>query len=242
MLGAAVAALASGMPVRAANGIRSLVALHFTSGVELSSDQILTSRTPGLRRLSEQGHLAVSAAVEGETGSVRYLPDGAVAHNISLALDSNAVTRVFDGGVTLTPIDGGDANAYSEGSLGTVFPDTPLGRHLATVARLIASGRGHAVYTVATAGIPANQELASRRLSELDAALSAFDQAMAELGRAQEVLLFSDVAAPQMQSRRSSPRFLVGGGVAGARKISARNWEKTLAGWAAGQASLEELA
>lgn len=247
-MGVALGAAAAAIPLRAAGGTRSLVALYFSAGFDAQGLLPASGPSPlltNLYGLYESHALAIIASVMDSSNSVRYLVPGTLAHNISEAFSTTATTYTFQGCVTMVPLAGQtmqgpvqDNPGFTQATgLATVFPDTPLGRHLGIVAGLIAGQNGAAAYTVLSSNFNlanTDPDYVSARMSELDGALGAFYAALVETGHAQDVTLFSDVAQLPGRGLNASTRLLLGGAVLSQALSQATRGqlEATLANWA----------
>ncbi len=108
---------------------------------------------------------------------------------------ANAANRALANGIDLiTDLKAANSN----GSVQTVFPGTALGRQLKTVTQLIklraSQGPGRQVYFVSQGGFDTHGGQAYQQfamLSQVSAALGAFQTALAEIGAANQVTSFT---------------------------------------------------
>jgi hypothetical protein len=108
--------------------------------------------------------------------------------------------------------------------LQTSFPDTPLGRQLSDVSRLLETGRGagmhQMVFLCSAGGFTRSARTAgtiTARYRELSQAMAAFYAATVELGLEQQVTTFTDAESAQAVTNQvlSGARVILGGSVLG---------------------------
>jgi len=104
------------------------------------------------------------------------------------------VNRIFDDGLTLAT----DLQAAGSASLNTQFPSTGLGNQLRDIARMIksrsAKGPGRQVFFCSLGGFDTHSSQSWNHwdlLSQLSAAMDAFDTAMQEINLAEQVVAFT---------------------------------------------------